>query len=261
MRAHLGVRTHVCEVCSKSFVERSHLIRHQKLHNDERLQCNECEYTTTRKDKLKDHIKKHHSGLTPSKTKKSSTARGKRQKTPNVEQANENEESLPELPAPMIVKWDHGSYSLSQENQEPVTQNSGDGLLNNSGEYCVLRSSLNSSEQIPHMLAVEQINIQMTSAKSLDSSANVSQNVGILQENVTVDGPLSHSSADSGINTAVPVLSLLSSPLGTVDPAAAASKLDTTEAGQHAYAIIQTTQSDDAQQQEFGGLNAFMAFI
>lgn len=260
MRAHLGIRAHVCEICSKSFVEKSHLVRHQKLHADVRIACEECDYTTTRKDKLKEHVKKHHTGDAPNKPKKPPSTKKKPVKARNNKPdtaASDSVQSEPELPAPMIVKWDHGAYSLSQEQQESVATPSGDTLLNGDGDYCVLRDTLNSGEPMQHML-VEPLNGQMSAAKTLDTSAQAG---GILADTVTINDSLSQAQAVTGMGTSVPVLSLLNSPISTVDPGAVGQKLDTSEAGHHTYTIIQTASGEEGQQQEYGGLNAFMAFI
>lgn len=262
MRAHLGIRTHVCEICSKNFVERSHLVRHQKLHTNVRISCSECDYTTTRKDKLKEHMKKHHSGETPVKPKKVATLKKKTQKTDKSSDSSENTLNKSDLATPMLVKWDHGSYSLSQEQQEAVPQVSSDSLLTEDGEYCVLRDPLSSAEPIQQMLTVDQIGAHMVLKKPIDPSTIVRQHGGMLQEVVHTDTALSHGQTVTGVGTTVSALTLLSSSMSSVDPAAIVSSkhLETGEPT-HAYTIIDTTPSHDTQQPEYAGLNAFMAFI
>jgi len=58
---HLQVRSHVCAECGRAFVERSHLVRHQRTHLPEKpFACSQCSYTSTRRDKLKEHCARHH---------------------------------------------------------------------------------------------------------------------------------------------------------------------------------------------------------
>ena len=46
----------ICEYCSTSFTEKTNLLRHQKsLHFSTKYKCNKCEFSTTRKDKLREH--------------------------------------------------------------------------------------------------------------------------------------------------------------------------------------------------------------
>jgi uncharacterized Zn-finger protein len=61
MRSHLSIRSHVCNTCGRGFIERSHLIRHELIHLQEKpFKCESCDYSSTRRDKLKEHIQKHH---------------------------------------------------------------------------------------------------------------------------------------------------------------------------------------------------------
>jgi len=60
-RSHLSIRTHVCSTCGRAFIERSHLIRHERIHLEEKpFKCEQCDYGSTRRDKLKEHVIKHH---------------------------------------------------------------------------------------------------------------------------------------------------------------------------------------------------------
>lgn len=68
MRTHLAVRCHECKVCGRSFIEKSHLVRHERIHlTIKPFKCEHCEYASSRRDKLKEHIQKHHSGSAPGK--------------------------------------------------------------------------------------------------------------------------------------------------------------------------------------------------
>jgi uncharacterized Zn-finger protein len=61
MRSHAGVRPHVCGICGRRFLEKSHLVRHERIHFNERpFKCEECDYASTRRDKLKEHKTRHH---------------------------------------------------------------------------------------------------------------------------------------------------------------------------------------------------------
>lgn len=61
MRSHLSIRSHVCSTCGRAFIERSHLIRHERIHLTEKpFKCEQCDYGSTRRDKLKEHVLKHH---------------------------------------------------------------------------------------------------------------------------------------------------------------------------------------------------------
>jgi len=62
MRSHMSIRSHICSMCGRAFVEKSHLVRHERIHLDDKpFKCGECEYSSTRRDKLKEHALKYHS--------------------------------------------------------------------------------------------------------------------------------------------------------------------------------------------------------
>ena len=61
MRIHMCIRSHICSVCGRGFVEKSHLVRHERIHLEEKpFHCEQCDYSSTRRDKLKEHVEKHH---------------------------------------------------------------------------------------------------------------------------------------------------------------------------------------------------------
>ena len=263
MRAHLGIRAHVCEVCGKTFIERSHLKRHEKLHTDSRLQCEKCEYTTTRKDKLKDHMKRHHSGAavarTPKKAKMITTS-----KTKKAEAGEENsiikKSEVMDVNPPIMVKWDHGDYSLAQDSQDASVQDADAGpLLNTDGEYCVLREQLGTGEPIQQILTIDQINGSISVAKAMDSSNAVAQ---AANPGVNSEATLQNQSV-AVISSNVPCLNLVSN-TDQIDPvvngAIVSSGVETTDQNGQTYTIIQTSAAA-ANQQEYGGLGAFMALF
>jgi DNA-directed RNA polymerase subunit RPC12/RpoP len=71
----MSIRSHICSQCGRAFVEKSHLVRHEKIHlEDKPFKCEYCDYGSTRRDKLKDHVTKYHgdgSPKTPYKPRKS----------------------------------------------------------------------------------------------------------------------------------------------------------------------------------------------
>lgn len=60
-RTHTAVRSHICSICGRAFIEKSHLVRHERIHlNDKPFKCEQCDYCSSRRDKLKEHFRKHH---------------------------------------------------------------------------------------------------------------------------------------------------------------------------------------------------------
>ncbi len=57
----MSIRSHICSVCGRAFVEKSHLVRHERIHlEDKPFKCTLCDYSSTRRDKLKEHETKYH---------------------------------------------------------------------------------------------------------------------------------------------------------------------------------------------------------
>lgn len=58
---HLGIHNHICSICGKAFTCRKHVQRHERTHLEVKpIKCHLCDWETTRNDKLRDHIRKHH---------------------------------------------------------------------------------------------------------------------------------------------------------------------------------------------------------
>ncbi|XP_050304389.1 zinc finger protein 675-like isoform X3 [Anthonomus grandis grandis] len=56
-----GARPHACSVCGRGFMEKSHLVRHERIHLEEKpFKCSNCDYASSRRDKLKEHFTRHH---------------------------------------------------------------------------------------------------------------------------------------------------------------------------------------------------------
>ncbi|KAK6184599.1 hypothetical protein SNE40_007042 [Patella caerulea] len=71
MLTHSGEKPHQCEVCGQSFSLVKNMKRHMLMHsNDKPIKCDiqDCQFGTTRFDKLKEHkLKQHGAGLPPTK--------------------------------------------------------------------------------------------------------------------------------------------------------------------------------------------------
>jgi len=60
MQLHTGIRAHRCNLCSKAFARRRELLRHEKVHSGERpFGCSICDKRFSRRDKLTRHEKIH----------------------------------------------------------------------------------------------------------------------------------------------------------------------------------------------------------
>ncbi|KAL4222036.1 hypothetical protein ACF0H5_018079 [Mactra antiquata] len=268
MRAHLGIRAYICNTCGKAFVEKSHLIRHEALHSDVRLQCDQCDYNTPRKDKLKDHIKKHHTddGTSPKNKKKAkminTTANNNNNNNKNEKKTKKAGDRL-EVTAPLLVKWDHGGYSryeISHGQEENGDQRDAENnvptMINTDNEYCVLRDQMDTSEPIQQILTMGQIN--NTAVTSVTKEIEPETIVGQVSSNI-ID---SDNSAVRVISSSVPCLNLVQAPVQLDQVVVNSSNMtssfntDTTQT----YTIIQSSTPGTIQS-EYGGLGAFMALF
>ena len=114
MRTHLQVKSHMCTTCGRGFTEKSHLVRHERIHlQDKPFKCDLCEYSSTRRDKLKDHTKRHHEENTEEKHKKSKK-KGNQSREPHDEPRLPvlNDEGIEALPEDAIVNVDDAALGL-----------------------------------------------------------------------------------------------------------------------------------------------------
>ncbi|KAK5970887.1 EOR-1 [Trichostrongylus colubriformis] len=78
LRTHMAVRAHLCKICGRGFIEKSHLVRHERIHlEDKPFKCDACDYASSRRDKLKEHILKHHNGTMVNKSQRRRYRRAK----------------------------------------------------------------------------------------------------------------------------------------------------------------------------------------
>lgn len=125
MKSHLNIRQHICLTCNKAFIEKSHLVRHQKIHlNEKPYKCQECNYQTTRPDKMKEHFARHHgpdaSVKTPYKQRKPrAQSRKVKQTPPSFPHFDHASYTIP----PNHLQSDHEAYTL-QEKERPSDFNS-----------------------------------------------------------------------------------------------------------------------------------------
>jgi len=88
---HLHVRSHVCSECDRAFVERSHLVRHQKTHLAEKpFTCSQCSYTSCRRDKLKEHCARHHAETDSNDAEDSTTPSKKSRRTKKLAKSSKS---------------------------------------------------------------------------------------------------------------------------------------------------------------------------
>ena len=121
MRSHLSIRSHICSTCGRGFIEKSHLIRHERIHLDEKpFKCDLCDYGSTRRDKLKEHVIKHHSGDNSNKTPYKPRKPKKQNSVTIVEEG-----SLPTVgeECQLIVTSSPQDVQISQNEQEVATAN------------------------------------------------------------------------------------------------------------------------------------------
>ena len=124
----MSIRSHICSQCGRAFVEKSHLVRHEKIHLDEKpFKCEFCNYGSTRRDKLKDHIAKYHgetSPKTPYKPRKSRRQTFDPQAFPMLSSEQTSNEMQSLLQQAVEVR--------EQEKQENATLSLGDGSISES---------------------------------------------------------------------------------------------------------------------------------
>ena len=262
MKFHLRVRSHTCQECGKSFIERGHLIRHEKLHSGKKINCEECAYVTTRKDKLKDHINKHHS--------EEALLRKKEKEEAKLRAANEKHTQTPRSIAskPMVVKWDHGGYSIPP-NEDPDGVYQGDNSTVLVGDnYCVLRDQLTANEPIQAPLIHTIINDPSVTPHSqlsdMEQAGHLQHEAGSLQHEA---GSLQHEASSMQHEPGSmqhEAMDMVNSPgMDHVHSSGVSSGLDVNSIHEsHAYTTINTAVPISQQHtSEYGGLGAFMALF
>ncbi|KAI1700407.1 c2H2-type zinc-finger domain-containing protein [Ditylenchus destructor] len=66
MLTHSSTRSHKCRFCHRPFARKAHMLRHELIHfGDKPYKCKFCDYTSTRSDKLKEHLQKVHGVANP----------------------------------------------------------------------------------------------------------------------------------------------------------------------------------------------------
>uniref|UniRef100_A0A182SUG8 C2H2-type domain-containing protein n=1 Tax=Anopheles maculatus TaxID=74869 RepID=A0A182SUG8_9DIPT len=60
IESHNTARNYECVECKRAFKTQHHLNRHFKVHSDVRFQCEHCDVSYTRRDKLRMHVEKAH---------------------------------------------------------------------------------------------------------------------------------------------------------------------------------------------------------
>ena len=251
MKFHLRIRSHTCQECGKSFIEKSHLVRHEKIHSDQKLKCEECEYTTTRNDKLKDHVSRHHSEEARLKKQKREAAKVKPAPVQSQEPKTTTS-SVSNTSTPYVVnRWDHGVYTsyVIPPNEDQSSGFQGGNLIEDN--YCVLRDQLTSNEPLPQPLIQAVMpdgqlssHSQLTDISNcqpeLDHAGTLQQDAGPGMELVSSPGQMDHVST-SGITTGLDVNNMHES---------------------HSYTTINSATTISQQQAaEYGGLSAFMALF
>lgn len=242
MKFHLRIRSHTCQECGKSFIERSHLVRHEKIHSDQKIKCEECDYTTTRRDKLKEHKAKHHSEEARLKREKKEAAKLK-----STTARTEAQKTI--VSNPVVVKWDHGGYSIPPNEDPGGVFQGGNSAILVGDNYCVLRDQLTSSDPIqPPLIQTVMSDPSMTPQTHLTD-------ISSCQPDMDHSGPLHHD----------PSMDMVSSPgMDHVHSSGVTSGLDVNSIHEsHNYATISSVAPMSQQQtSEYnGGLGAFMALF
>ncbi|CAJ0587516.1 unnamed protein product, partial [Mesorhabditis spiculigera] len=158
LRTHLAVRAHMCKICNRGFIEKSHLVRHERIHLQEKpFKCDICDYASSRRDKLKEHILKHHNSA---QTNRAQRRKYKRERQLAALAAQEAEEAKlvggsenvfrPINHSDVVEQWQsaHGHHFQQQGQFSPLGRSTSvcvDFSSNNFNSQMVSRSPHNHS--------------------------------------------------------------------------------------------------------------------
>ncbi|XP_076266438.1 uncharacterized protein LOC143200061 isoform X3 [Rhynchophorus ferrugineus] len=122
-----GARPHACSVCGRGFMEKSHLVRHERIHLEEKpFKCSSCDYASSRRDKLKEHFTRHHGENASAKARplrngsSSSSSRPKSQSGPDSGSATTSSSSTANNNPVNFSQSNSGTTTTSSNVNQPM---------------------------------------------------------------------------------------------------------------------------------------------